>query len=83
MDTYVKSFLYPLVYTIVGGFGIIYLGVLLNAPKPFTTDVLIRYVAAGFFSVVFIGAIVSWLLDCPFPFGLPTFGLEDRPYVIG
>ncbi len=83
MDTYAKSFLYPIVFTIVGGFVIIYLGVLLNAPRPFSIDILLRYVAAGFFFIVFIGAIVSWLLDCPFPFGLPTFGLEDRPYVIG
>lgn len=83
MNKYAQDILYPFVFAIVGVFGIIYLGVLLNAPKQFTTDVLLRYVAAAFFLIVFLGAIICWLLDCSFSFGLPTFGLEDRPYVIG
>ena len=83
MNTYVQAFLYPFLFVVLGGFLLVYLGVLLNTPRPFSPDSIFRYGAAAFFLIVFIGSIVSWLLDCPFPFGLPTFGLEDRPYVIG
>lgn len=78
-----QSVLYLLVFMIVGCFTLIYIGVLLSTPKKYTIDVLLRYVAAGFFLIVFIGSIICWLLDCSFSFGIPTFGLEDRPYVIG
>jgi hypothetical protein len=79
MNTYLQTS----VLIFLAGFFLVYLGVLLNAPRPFNTDSIFRYGAAIMFFIIFIGAIVSWLLDCQFTFGLPTFGLEDRPYVIG
>jgi hypothetical protein len=83
MDTYIKSFVYPAVFTILGGFGLVYISVLLQTARPYSIDTLLRHIASAFFIIVFLGAIICWLLDCPFPFGLPTFGLENQARVIG
>ena len=83
MNTFIQSVVYPFLFVFLGGFFLVYLGVLLNAPKPMTIDSILRYGAAVIFFTIFIGGIVSWLLDCRFDFGILTFGLEDRPYVIG
>jgi len=79
----IQSVLNLLVFIIIGCFTLIYVGVLLSTPKKYSVDVLLRYVAAAFFLIVFLGSIICWLLDCSFSFGIPTFGLEDRPHVVG
>lgn len=76
-------FVYTALALILGWFFLVYLNVLFKAPKPMTSDAIFRYIAAVFFLIVFMGSIVSWMLDCSFHFELPTFGMEDRPYVIG
>jgi hypothetical protein len=80
---YLQIFVYPFLFVFLGGFFLVYLGTLMNTPRPINMNSILRYGAAVMFFVIFIGAIASWLLDCKFTYDIPTFGLEDRPHVIG
>jgi len=64
MNTYLGIFLIPLLIVLFGTFLSVYIGVLLEAPKPFTTNSLIKYTAAALFLVIIIGTIVNWFADC-------------------
>ena len=79
----ILAFVYTALFLILGTFFLVYLNVLFKAPKPMTANTYFRYAAAIFFLIVFVGSIVSWMLDCSFNFELPTFGMEDRVTVIG
>ena len=83
MNTYALAFIYPFLATVVGALLWIYVSVLLSASKPFTPDSIFKYASAGFFVVIIFGSVITWFLGSPFPLGLPTFGLENRPHIIG
>lgn len=83
MNAYVNAFVYPLLIVILGSFATIYLSTLVSSTKALSSDSLFRLGSAALFLIICFGAIICFFLDCPWPFGLPTFGLENRPYVIG
>jgi hypothetical protein len=64
MNTYLGIFLIIILIVIIGGFLPVYIGVLLEVPKPFTTNGLIKYTAAALFLLIIFGTIVNWFADC-------------------
>jgi hypothetical protein len=66
MNTYIGIFLIPILILLISTFLSVYIGVLLEVPKPFTTNGLIKYTGAALFLIIIIGTIVNWFADCTF-----------------